>query len=157
MRVWENIPVSEYENCRHGIRLVSKPSIDSDLNNAIKGMLKWLRSNYEFPIRCPIYLYDYPYLISRSGKKVSASFIAPYDRFEEPYIKLSVGDYEREKKERGRDNAIASIFMSIFHELTHHYQWIHGILGKDPKADERQAIYYAQKRLYEYASTREHP
>lgn len=157
MNVWKNIPVDDYKECRAGIRLVSKPSIDEDLNNALKEMLKWLRKNYVFPIRCPIYLFDYPYLISRRGKQVSASFIAPYDRFEEPYIKIAVGDYKKEKAERGRDNAIASILCSIFHEITHYYQWIHNILDDNPKANERQAIYYAGKRLQEYATTREHP
>ena len=157
MNVWKNIPVEDYKNCRSGIRLVSQPSIDRDLNNAIKEMLKWLRKNYVFPIRCPIYLFDYPHLISRKGEQVSASFIAPYDRFEEPYIKVAVGDYSEEKKNRGRDNAIASILISIFHEITHYYQWIHNILDDNPQANERQAIYYASKRLQEYATTRDHP
>ena len=58
MNVWKNIPVDDYKECRAGIRLVSKPSIDKDLNNALKEMLKWLRKNYVFPIRCPIYLFD---------------------------------------------------------------------------------------------------
>ncbi|MBO4983106.1 MAG: hypothetical protein J6D23_03525 [Clostridia bacterium] len=155
--VWKNIPIDDYKNCRSGIRLVSQTSIDRDLNNAIKEMLKWLRKNYVFPIRCPIYLFDCPYLISRKGKQVSASFIAPYDRFEEPYIKVAVGDYNEEKKTRGRDNAIASILVSIFHEVTHYYQWIHDILDDKPQANERQAVYYANKRLQEYAATREHP
>ena len=158
MKVWNSKETfDDYKNCRHGIRLISKPDVDRDLTNAIKEMLKWLRKEYEFPIRCPIYLYNYSYLVTRDNKKVSASFLAPYERFVGPYIRISVGDYEKEKNDRGRDNAIASIFCSIFHELTHYFQWIYDVLEKDPLADERQARYYAKKLLMDYASTREHP
>ena len=56
----------------------------------------------------------------------------------------------------GKDNALASILLSLAHELTHYYQWINNI-QLTPTGRERQATKYANYIIDEYASTREHP
>lgn len=56
----------------------------------------------------------------------------------------------------GKDNALASILLSLAHELTHYYQWINNI-QLTPMGRERQATKYANYIIDEYASTREHP
>ena len=152
MNVWKNNVSNYYDNCRWGVRLVSEKNVDRDLNKACKELLKWLRNHYQFPIRVPIYLLSRPMIKTRSGKLVSATFLAPYDRLVEPFIKVAVGDYEELKNKCGRDNAIAAIFTSILHELTHYFQWINQV-----DFNERQAIYYAKKIINDYAMTRDHP
>jgi len=58
--------------------------------------------------------------------------------------------------QRGRDNALASILMSIAHELTHYFQWINN-LPLTLMGEERQATIYARYIIDEYAETRGHP
>ena len=85
---------------------------------------KWLRCHYEFPIRVPVYLSPHEEIVTMHGRKVCASFFAPWDRKEEPYIRMATGDYPAMKKERGRDNALASIINSLSHEVVHYQQWV---------------------------------
>ena len=84
---------------------------------------KWLRKNYEFPIRCPVYLYPSDMLLTRDGKLASAIFFGPYDRNEEPNIRIATGDYPDLERADGRDNALASYIHSFSHEIVHYIQW----------------------------------
>lgn len=94
--------------------------------------------------------------MSSDGRIASALFFWPYDRKEEPYIKVAVGDYQEMLRERGKDNALAAILHSIAHELSHYYQWLKKYEYNE-KRMERQAKYYAKELIYDYAETREHP
>lgn len=143
-------------NCRKGIRLRFDPGVNCEVRRACKDFVKWLRSQYEFPVRIPIYFKATKTIISRSGEHVSASFFGPYDKSVEPYIRISVGDYPDLLRERGKDNALASILHSIAHELSHYYQWLKDSDLSEEKM-ERQARYYALEILSDYAETRAHP
>ncbi len=83
----------------------------------------WLRLNYEFPVRVPVYLLARPYVNSQTGK-CSASFFGPYSREEEPYIRIATGDYKMMRSERDRDDVLASYINSLAHEVVHYQQWI---------------------------------
>jgi hypothetical protein len=85
---------------------------------------KWLRTQYEFPIRVPVYLFPSDYIIDMNGDKISASFFAPFNRNEEPFIRIATGDYISLRKELGRDNALATFLCSFTHEVIHYQQWI---------------------------------
>jgi hypothetical protein len=85
---------------------------------------KWLRTQYEFPIRVPVYLFPSDYIIDMNGQKISASFFAPFSRNEEPFIRIATGDYISLRKELGRDNALAAFLCSFAHEVIHYQQWI---------------------------------
>ncbi len=85
---------------------------------------RWLRSNYEFPIRVPVYLSPRKELISMNGGTASATFFAPWDRAEEPYIRVATGDYPTEQKRCGRDDALATLIHSFSHEIVHYQQWV---------------------------------
>jgi hypothetical protein len=59
---------------------------------------RWLRQEYVFPIRVPVYLYPSRTILNRDGAHVSATFLGPFDRGEEPYIRVATGDYADLKK-----------------------------------------------------------
>ena len=83
----------------------------------------WLRANYAFPIRLPVYLNPGAYIVTTHGQRASASFFAPWDRRVEPYIRIATGDYPSLAEEEGRDNALASFIASLSHEIVHYQQW----------------------------------
>ena len=90
------------------------------------------------------------------GELVSATCFQPYNKKEEPYIRVSTGDYPELLRKSGKNNALAAILCSIAHELTHYFQWINGIelteIGR-----ERQATAYGKIIIREYSETRAHP
>ncbi len=147
--IYGNLPL------RKGLRLRCEKDVAPEVKRACKEFCKWLRSNYYFPIRVPIYLKANSTIIARDGEEVSAVFFGPYDHFQEPYIKIATGDYP-ELLEEGKDNALAAYLCSIIHELTHYYQWIN---GKDMSGEEieEQIDIYTEEILANYAETREHP
>lgn len=116
----------------------------------------WLRSEYEFPQRVPVYVKGAKCLRTMDGEGAVGTFFEPFSDSEEPYIRIATGDYEELKAKSGKDNALATILASIAHELTHYHQWINHI-SLTPIGAERQATRYAQFILDEYAQTREHP
>ena len=87
---------------------------------------------------------------------VVGSFFEPFSYLDEPYIRIAAGDYNELANHLGKDNALASILLSLAHELTHYYQWINNI-QLTPVGREWQAARYANYIIDEYASTREHP
>jgi len=90
------------------------------------------------------------------GDLVSATIFLPDDKWAEPYVRISTGDYEDQARKQGQDDALASILMSISHELTHYFQWINAVQLTN-KGIERQASSYARFILDEYAQTHERP
>lgn len=141
---------------RHGVRLRCDKEIDPEVRRACKEFCQWLRMEYEFPMRVPIYLKNSALIKAMDKEMVSATFFGPYDKYQEPYIRVAAGDYQELLKKRGKDNALASYLHSIAHELTHYFQWLNGI-ELTPIGTERQAGRYAGLILDKYAETREHP
>ena len=116
----------------------------------------WLRTEYFFPIRIPIYFKQAARIKAMDGELVSATFFEPVNRQDEPYARIATGDYQQLKEKIGRDNALASILLSVAHELTHYFQWINDI-RLTAIGEERQASRYARFILDEYADVVEHP
>ncbi len=157
-RLWECNDWSVYvpEDCRRGIRLRFDKGVDDEVRRACKEYVNWLRTQYEFPMRVPIYIKASEYVTTSTGEECSAVFLGPYDKTLEPYIKVSAGDYPDLLAKCGKDNALAAILHSITHELSHYFQWLKDF-DDNPKRDERQAKYYSSEIMYDYAETREHP
>lgn len=123
-----------------------------EVRKAVIRFARWLRRNYEFPVRVPVYLSDKANIITRDGEPVSASFFAPFDRSVEPYIRIATGDYIARQKKCGRDNALAAILCSLAHEIVHYQQWI-----QDKDLSEPEAVRGALRILRFYAKTVMHP
>ena len=157
-RLWECDDWSRYLDlsCRHGLRLRFDAGVDPEVHRACLEFGAWLRREYEFPMRVPIYFKNKKYLISATGERASATFWGAFDKTLEPHIRIAVDDYEDILESFGKDNALAAILGSMAHELSHYFQWIKDFDIMDAKM-ERQAKYYSDVIVWDYAETREHP
>lgn len=151
---WKNI--LDVRNIRSGVRLRFDNHVDPEVRRSCKEFLNWLRKQYYFPLRVPVYIKSSHTIKAIDGNSVSATFFEPYDYNVEPYIRVSTGNYAFTDDTQERDNALASILHSIAHELTHYFQWINGVKLTE-RGYEQQATRYARLILDEYAETREHP
>ncbi|MCP3930378.1 MAG: hypothetical protein GY705_14900 [Bacteroidetes bacterium] len=138
-------------NKRSGLRIRGHRG-NQEVKNAIIRFSKWLRQNYEFPIRLPVYLRPEKELTNLSGNKCSASFFAPWSMDEEPYIRIATGCYPSEKQELGRDNALAGYLSSLAHEIVHYQQWV-----KNNKLYEHGVSAKASIMVDQYATTTDSP
>jgi len=100
----------------------------------------------------PVYLRPERQLKNMNGTKCSATFFAPWDMDVEPYIRIATGDYDDEKAEKGRDNALAGYLGSLAHEVIHYQQWL-----KNNNPHDRGVVPKASKIVDEYALTTDHP
>lgn len=142
---------------RQGLRIRNDAGVDPEIKAAVNAFSKWIRQNYDFPVRIVVYIKNKKYIKAMDGELVSATCFLPYSKSVEPYARVSVGDYEMVKEKRGRDNALAGILTSVAHELTHYFRWIDDSEYDDIKREERKACRLARKIVNDYATTREHP
>ena len=119
---------------------------------ALVRFARWLRREYEFPIRVPVYLFPSEQIVTMHGDRVSASFFAPFDRRVEPFIRIATGDFPQLRRELGRDNALAAFLQSLSHEVVHYQQWV-----ATGETSERGVIRQATRIVERYALTTDHP
>jgi hypothetical protein len=93
------------------------------VRNAFIRFARWARTEFQFPIRLPVYLGKRETVRTRTGHEVSAIFFAPRSRHVEPFVRVATGDYSRLRAEMGRNNALAVTIHSLCHELVHYRQW----------------------------------
>ncbi len=152
---WEK-NLKDIENRRVGLYFRFEKTVNPEVREACIRFAKWLRYEYYFPLRVPVYVKAKKSVKTKTGENVIGIFFEPFSCLDEPYIKIAVGDYDELKKEIGRDAALATILCSIAHEITHYYQWINNIqlteIGR-----ERQATQYSRFIVDEYSTTCEHP
>lgn len=141
---------------RHGLRIRSDRGVDADVKAAFHRLAIWLRSEYAFPVRVPVYLKKSERIRAMDGDMTVGLFFEPFDKEREPYIRIATGDYYDLLVTDGRDDATATLLAAMIHELSHYYQWLLGLELSDAAA-ERQARYYEKAILSRYAETREHP
>ena len=135
---------------REGLRIIGQRG-NPTVRGALVRYARWLRQNYEFPIRVPEYLLREERFDTIEGVTAVSSFVAPFDRKVEPFIRIGTGDYAALRRQRGRDNALASFIVSLSHEVIHYWQWIE--TGETSEAGvARRAV--AMLRQYEKAVDR---
>lgn len=144
------------EDYRSGLRIKIDKNVDPEVKRACKEFAVWLRKEYFFPIRVPIYVKASLNLKTLDGSKAFGTFFRPDSFKDEPYIRIAAGDYGDMLNKWGKDSALAVILKTISHELTHYFQWING-LELTLLGEERQATKYSRYILNEYAETRDHP
>jgi len=99
-----------------------------------------------------VYLLPGKTFFTTESEAACSSFFAPWDRSEEPYIRIATGDYPELRRERGRDNALAAILLSLALQVIHYQQWVKtGDLHK--RGVNRKALIVLDR----YAETRDHP
>ena len=141
---------------RTGIRFRYEKTVHPEVKRVCSQFAIWLRTQYYFPLRVVVYVKGTKFIKTKDGENVVGSFFEPFSYLDEPYIRIATGDYGELTHIWGDDNALASILLSLAHELTHYYQWINNI-QLTPIGRERQATRYANYILDEYSLTREHP
>ena len=96
---------------------------DPALKKAISCFIKWITTQYFFPIRCNVIIKPCPYFISREEKRNrSYGDFYYYDNSinKTPFIWIASGKYYTSKNKQGN---IENILFTIAHELTHYFQW----------------------------------
>ncbi len=136
---------------RKGLRIKSSKESSVEVRNEVKAYAKWLRQQYCFPIRVPVYLYSKNKLKTNDGDTARAVFFEPFDHITEPYIKIATGIHN--KNDMIKNERIIDILFDLTHELTHYYQWLERS-QKTIRGRERQANNYARKILWEYTMGR---
>lgn len=119
---------------------------------ALKRFAKWLRKEYRFPIRVPVYLNQHRRFVTIEGEEVTASFFAPSDPNTEPYIRIATGDFDELALDSCKNDALASYICSLAHEIIHYQQWI-----KDGCTFEKGVAKEAVAILRRYAQTVDEP
>ena len=122
---------------RGGIRLRFDPGVDPEVRRALMQFVRWLQTQYAFPVRVPVYVRAAERLLCRDGDLACGTFLGPSDPEQEPYIRLAVGDYPQLLAAWGQDSALASILRSLAHELTHYFQWVRDPVGYQTADESR--------------------
>src|SRR5262249_49884337 len=136
---------------RRGLRIRGTRG-NPEVRRCLIRFARWLRNNYEFPRRVPVYLLPHESFTTCDGERVVSSFFAPFDRKEEPYIRIATGDYLSERKKRGRDDALASDIGSLCRQLIHYWQWLDTGKTSDVGIDAK-----VRSMLRQYSRTVNHP
>ena len=153
---WENYISLDDPNHRKGLRIRIDKGVDPEVQRACKEFADWLRKEYFFPMRIPVYIKNSPHIRAKDGEEAYGIFFRPDDYKVEPFIRVAAGDYQDMLNSWGKDSALAAILTTISHELTHYFQWVNH-LQLTLIGEERQAKKYSGYILDEYAEGREHP
>ena len=146
----QNIP---WQDVRTGLRLRFDKEVHKEVKQSCKDFAYWLRSEYYFPMRVPVYVKSAVRLKCIDGDYACGTFFGPYDHKLEPYIRIATGDYLVLCEKWGEDNARIEILKSIAHELSHYFQWVNQ-LQLTEIGEERQAKKYARLIIDQYLETR---
>ncbi len=152
---WKEQLALQNQKNRTGLRFRFDTGIHQDVRNACMEFGKWLRAEYAFPVRIPVYFRNVPRLRCIDGDWAYETFFCPDDRWQEPYIRIAVGDYNDLLKKWGKDNALATYLLAVAYGLTLYYQWINDV-GLSERGKKRQATVYSKRVLNKYADTRDH-
>lgn len=135
---------------RHkGLSVHYSHETDPMLKTFLSDFARWLRENYHFPVSVDVYVMSDAQICAMDGDMVSATFFGPYDREDQPYIRIAAGDFYGLSAAYGRFSALCSTAASLAHELTHYYQWLND-LKLSVRTEEKQAEKYSEKIVYEY-------
>ena len=159
MNIWESRKWESYYSNnfhRNGIKVDFDRGVNETVKIAIKKLIVWLRQKYSFPKRVRIYVKEGVLIKARDGEMVPDLFFWPYNRDDEPYIKIATGDFDELKKHLGEEDALGTILFALLCELTHYYQWINNVV-LTPIGEKRQARRCAGLILNEYANIKGTP
>lgn len=87
---------------RTGLRLRFDKDVHIEVRRACLAFCRWVRTEYRFPIRLPVYIKSARQIKAMDGELVSATVFLPNNRFVEPFIRVSTGDYEERRDEMDR-------------------------------------------------------
>lgn len=135
---------------RSGLR-IHKNEVENDISDAFKLFAKWLRVNFDFPIRLPVYLSKKDKVTGRNGEKHISIFFAPYDNKVEPYLSIATGDYLSLVEEDGKQNAIFSLLHSLAIGVVKYQKWLDDNENFDSYVSENDS----EALLYKYIESQQ--
>ncbi len=107
---------------RTGLRIVCRKSVLDDVRKTVVSFAKWLRYEYEFPVKVVVYLSPEKYLYN--DKHCSSVFFRPVDKTTEPYIVVATGDYQRMCYEGySQVDALCNILNTIVKRVLDYQNW----------------------------------
>lgn len=117
------------------------------MSAALMRFAKWLRTEYDFPVRVTVYLNPHRQFLSIHGEEAEASFFAPDDPTVEPRIRIATGDYEDLVAGSCRNDAIATYICCLAHEIIHYHQWLNeDHMWEENVDEEAEAILRSYER-----------
>lgn len=123
---------------RTGLLLRYETGISPEVNMVCIKFCKWLRRQFDFPIRVVIYLKpDYRIRNRTTNEMALATFLAPYDKNLEPEIRIATGSYMELIKLKGKKYALYEMLDSIAHEIIHYQQWLEDKELNEDDAEEQ--------------------
>ena len=126
-RDWYDILDYENYQYRYGLRLRFDKGISPVLRNECLRFAVWLRQEYVFPIRIPVYFKNRKVLTCVDGDTAYGTCFLPDTFTMEPYIRIAVGDYDVLCSEWGEKDATLAILRTIAQDFTHYYQRLNGM------------------------------
>ena len=130
-----------------GISLIFEKGIEADLKKEYILLVKWLRTNYVFPVHINVYILNSEKVKLLSGTLAYGSFRWFPKR--NPRIKIPSLINYKNFEDYTTGEIYDNVLSSLIHELTHYYQWIKNLEQTD-YASERQADYYRYNILDKY-------
>ena len=97
---------------RSGLRIVGARG-NPQIRRALIRFARWLRTEFGFPIRVPVYLLTRERVRTIDGRLCTASFFAPFSRKDDPHIRIATADWSSAGADQGRDNALAGYLCSL--------------------------------------------
>ena len=132
-RTAENLSFYSDSAPKSNLSLRFASAIDVDRKKRICDFVRYLRSEFYFPIRCNVYFCDYEKFNSSKGGYCYGIFYSNDDCSRHIYPQI----YIPAKME------LYSVYSSLCHELTHYYQWYFLDDHKSDRSLEAQAGRYA--------------
>jgi hypothetical protein len=133
---------------RTGLRICGHRG-NREVKESILQFANWLRATYEFPVRVPVYLLPGESFLTVHGERCVASFFAPWDRMEEPYIRVATGDYSKLKKKHGKYNALCMNMESMARQIVRYQNWV-----RTGRLSDRGAAKKGKRMVEQYLSQR---
>jgi hypothetical protein len=130
---------------RTGLRNISK-KVDKGISELFKEFAKWLRREYEFPLRVPIYLSEKSGIINITGESCVSAFFAPFDEVVEPYARIDTGDYYDMVRESDSKNSTLNLLYSLALAVVNYQKWLSDNKGFDNYDGDE----YATNLIFQY-------
>ena len=138
-----------------GIQVIGN-HCERELILAICRFVRFLKQKYEFPILLKIILCDSAKVTAPISKEQVVSVIWTPDShtkvYKYPYILIAAGNYLKDRRRLGRDDALASYLDDLACRILSYQNWL-----KRDSLNVYAICIKARNLLYEYAETREHP
>ncbi len=145
---------------RGGIRLRFDPGVDPEVRRALMQFVRWLQTQYAFPVRVPVYVRAAERLLCRDGDLACGTFLGPQRsgtgavyppcRRRLPAAARSVGTGQC----AGINPALACARADALFSMGARSR---GYQTADESRLERQADRCARETLYDYADVYAHP